>query len=378
MKEIEKKRTPNSKPLKRNGKVERTDRKQNQENGGKKLNGKEKETKATVTRRDSGDLVTHSDTARVSTEARENTAVHCVDDVDRTDSVDQYCKSNGTTARVIKIEGLDDHSSDMEKQLLQGKEEDSDNETFKDSVSSHEELSMVEDEKVERAPQVIRSAKKASPENGLQGSRVRSDRGMNKLQNKSVGNTPKKSTKSSNGVTKTASKNSSSTDSSKIEVATKPSSETSEGVDDKSVDELKEIDILETVSNGTVDAVSNGAQSVVSDSETVDTEEYGEPIDEAALNKKIEEMEMRIEKLEEELREVAALEIALYSVVPEHGSSAHKVHTPARRLSRLYIHACKQWTQDKRASIAKNTISGLVLVAKACSNNVSRYMNCLI
>lgn len=81
---------------------------------------------------------------------------------------------------------------------------------------------------------------------------------------------------------------------------------------------------------------------------------------------------MRIEKLEEELREMAALEISLYSVVPEHGSSAHKVHTPARRLSRLYIHACKHWTQNKRASIARNTVSGLVLIAKSCGNDVPR------
>ncbi|KAM1096680.1 hypothetical protein TB1_013453 [Malus domestica] len=83
-------------------------------------------------------------------------------------------------------------------------------------------------------------------------------------------------------------------------------------------------------------------------------------------------MEMRIEKPEEELREVAALEISLYSLVPEHGSSAHNVHTPARRISRLYIHACKNWTRDKRATIAKNTVSGLILIAKSCGNDVPR------
>lgn len=98
----------------------------------------------------------------------------------------------------------------------------------------------------------------------------------------------------------------------------------------------------------------------------------GENGSEAGLDRKIGEMEARIEKLEEELREVAALEISLYSVVPEHGSSAHKVHTPARRLSRVYIHACKYWGQHRRATVARNTISGLLLVAKSCGNDVPR------
>ncbi|KAJ8566911.1 hypothetical protein K7X08_019119 [Anisodus acutangulus] len=37
---------------------------------------------------------------------------------------------------------------------------------------------------------------------------------------------------------------------------------------------------------------------------------------------------------EGELREAAAIEVVLYSVVAEHGSSTNKVHAPARRLSR--------------------------------------------
>ncbi|KAJ6363357.1 hypothetical protein OIU78_003517 [Salix suchowensis] len=116
----------------------------------------------------------------------------------------------------------------------------------------------------------------------------------------------------------------------------------------------------------------HGSRSVASDNETVDADENGEHEDEAELNQKIEDMEIRIGKLEAELREVAALEISLYSVVPEHGSSAHKVHTPARRLSRLYIHACKHWTQDKRATIARNTVSGLALISKSSGNDVPR------
>ncbi|KAL6523233.1 hypothetical protein OROGR_016836 [Orobanche gracilis] len=119
---------------------------------------------------------------------------------------------------------------------------------------------------------------------------------------------------------------------------------------------------------GFLDETPNGARSVCSDDEAVITEEN----DAAAFEQKIEEMDTRIKKLESELRGVAALEIAIYSVVPEHGTSAHKVYTPARRLSRLYIYACKYWSQDKRATVARNTVSGLVLVSKSCGNDVSR------
>ncbi|MCD9641279.1 hypothetical protein HAX54_027371 [Datura stramonium] len=84
------------------------------------------------------------------------------------------------------------------------------------------------------------------------------------------------------------------------------------------------------------------------------------------------EWNSRIETLEEELREAAAVEVSLYSVVAEHGSSAHKVHAPARRLSRFYFHACRAKSQAKQAGAARAAVSGLVLVAKACGNDVPR------
>ena len=68
--------------------------------------------------------------------------------------------------------------------------------------------------------------------------------------------------------------------------------------------------------------------------------------------------------LEGELREAAAIEAALYSVVAEHGSSMNKVHAPARRLSRMYLHACRESSQSRRASAARSVVSGLALVAK--------------
>ncbi|KAM3303725.1 hypothetical protein P3S67_014755 [Capsicum chacoense] len=84
------------------------------------------------------------------------------------------------------------------------------------------------------------------------------------------------------------------------------------------------------------------------------------------------EWKSKIETLEEELMEAAAVEVSLYSVVAEHGSSAHKVHAPARRLSRFYVHACRTKSRVKQAGAARAAVSGLVLVSKACGNDVPR------
>ncbi|XP_073019097.1 uncharacterized protein [Primulina eburnea] len=86
----------------------------------------------------------------------------------------------------------------------------------------------------------------------------------------------------------------------------------------------------------------------------------------------VQHLENRIKNLEGELREAAAIEISLYSVVAEHGSSTTKVHAPARRLSRLYFHARRQNPNSRRGSAAKSIVSGLVLVTKACGNDVPR------
>ncbi|CAN6196406.1 unnamed protein product [Urochloa humidicola] len=134
--------------------------------------------------------------------------------------------------------------------------------------------------------------------------------------------------------------------------------------DGKAVEEAKEIDIL--------DEAPKCDQSTSTDDEIADTEENIVDNGNSVSCEKNEELNSKIEKLEQELCEVAALEVSLYSVVPEHGCSSHKLHTPAHRLSRLYIHASKFWSSDKKASVAKNSVSGLVLVAKSCGNDVSR------
>lgn len=137
---------------------------------------------------------------------------------------------------------------------------------------------------------------------------------------------------------------------------------------EEAIEEAKEIDVLDEAPNcdqssGTDDEIGNTEHGILDDDKSVTYEKNDE---------KIEELESKIEKLEQELREVAALEVSLYSIVPEHGCSSHKLHTPARRLSRLYIHASRLWSPDKKASVAKNSVSGLVLVAKSCGNDVSR------
>ncbi|KAK7262909.1 hypothetical protein RJT34_30490 [Clitoria ternatea] len=92
----------------------------------------------------------------------------------------------------------------------------------------------------------------------------------------------------------------------------------------------------------------------------------------AILNCKIELLENKVKMLEGELREAAAIEASLYSVVAEHGSSMSKVHAPTRRPSRLYLYTCKENLHARRSGAAKSAISGLVLVAKACGNDVPR------
>ncbi|CAD6224432.1 unnamed protein product [Miscanthus lutarioriparius] len=135
-------------------------------------------------------------------------------------------------------------------------------------------------------------------------------------------------------------------------------------IEGKAIEEAKEIDIL--------DEAPKCDQSTGTDDEIADTEENIADNGNSVSYENNEELYSKIEKLEQELREVAALEVSLYSVVPEHGCSSHKLHTPARRLSRIYIHASKFWSSVKKSSVARNSVSGLVLVAKSCGNDVSR------
>ncbi|XP_022742457.1 uncharacterized protein LOC111293779 isoform X2 [Durio zibethinus] len=350
MKDTGKRRNSANVQSKLPGRTDRRNNKPHQENGGKTLKARETESKALKARPDTSSLVSDANAGSEPTEVYENVVIHYVDDVNRSEETSQDPKANAMTTKIKKDEILDDCSSDMEGETSQGKEEESDSEMIKDSASSQGDSLTAEDEKEESVSRVSNNNLSYSSSHGL---RMGSEHETNKLHSKALNNTPK-------AVTESSLENNSKT----LKVSSKPSSESSEGSNDKDGEEVKEVDSL--------DETSNGTQSFGSDNEPVDAQDKFQVEDKAALNEKIEEMEARIEKLEAELREVAAMEISLYSVVPEHGSSAHKVHTPARRLSRLYVHACKHWTQNKRATIAKNTVSGLILIAKSCGNDVSR------
>ncbi|KAF8403854.1 hypothetical protein HHK36_011960 [Tetracentron sinense] len=341
-----KKSVTNKNPTKRSSGGKRRERKLHHENDCIMSNANKVESQTLDARPDSSIVVSDLNAGTVSSEVYDNMVIHYVDDVNRFEKTPGDLKAREMVAK--ENNGVEDHSSELEKEPKQGKEVKSDSETVKDFVSSQGDAQTAENEKVERASRV--------PEKLAKNDRHEA----NKSQIKAA---PKKTSNSNSGSSKVTTK-STSDNKSNMKVVPKPSSESSEGVDCKFIEDLKEIDIL--------DEAPNGAHSVGSDNETVNTEENGVHEDNAAADQRIEKMEQRIEKLEEELREMAALEISLYSVVPEHGSSAHKVHTPARRLSRLYIHACKHWNQDKRASIARNTVSGLVLIAKSCGSDVPR------
>jgi len=118
------------------------------------------------------------------------------------------------------------------------------------------------------------------------------------------------------------------------------------------------------------DAQNNGGN--IRSGERKDSKIYPRDAKNTGLDSKIEQLENKINMLEGELREAASIEAALYSVAAEHGSSMSKVHAPARRLSRLYLHACKENIPARRSGAAKSAVSGLVLVAKACGNDVPR------
>lgn len=362
MKEIEKKRIVNNNQKKIAAKSGKRDGRLQEKNEGKPLKAKVA-NKASGVKVGRTTSVSDSNTATEPSEVYENVVIDYVDDMYRSEEA----SSHPITNKMVEKESNDtvnDHSGDLESEPKEEMEEESDPETINDSVSSQGDPIAAEEEKVDRTLRFRRSpGKNDSSDSGARPEKGNSNRRANSLNAKSPKSTAKKSVKpgkdSSKGASKTISENLKN-----VKIHPKSSSDSSVGIDEKPSEERKEADIL--------DQSSHGTNSVDSDDEVVNAEGNGEHDDDAVLNLKIKEMESRIEKLEEELREVAALEIALYSVVPEHGSSAHKVHTPARRLCRLYIHACKYWSPKKRATVARNTISGLVLIAKSCGSDVPR------
>ncbi|KAJ4974287.1 hypothetical protein NE237_007461 [Protea cynaroides] len=134
-------------------------------------------------------------------------------------------------------------------------------------------------------------------------------------------------------------------------------------IDSKITSKVKKTDALKDVDNGSRSFIKDGGK---------DAKPASRDTRNSFVDGKVQQLEHKIERLEGELRDAAAIEIGLYSVVAEHGSSASKVHAPARRLSRLYLHALRKCSPARISSAARSAVSGLVLVAKACGNDVPR------
>lgn len=268
--------------------------------------------------------------------------------------------------------GAKDHGDEREDYSVeQGKEAELDVEPARDSFSSHHETNLIEDntksKRVTRVPKKIVKKEITDTNRSSRISRI----GTAKLQysktsiNNNQNTTPKKSPKLlnvSNSSHVTRNSNGKKTETETKEVI-------DEAVEFVTMDEGKEVvDVL--------DEAPNCDQSNSTDTETPDREE--EPIvpPEEKINDIIYrkmELEVKVEKFEDELREVAAIEFSIYSVVAEHARSGYEVHTPARRLSKVLIHAFESFSQDKKASMARSIVSGLVHVAKSCGNDISRY-----
>ncbi|KAM1096679.1 hypothetical protein TB1_013452 [Malus domestica] len=181
MKEVDKRKTPNTKNTKRTERTERRDNKPNQGNDSKTLNGKEIESKDSYAKTDPSMLVSDSNTGTELSEVNENLVIHYVDDVNRFEEVPQDMKATPMTSK----ENMDDEVSDCE--------------TIKDSVSSQGDSPTLEDEKVERASWVPKSIAKKNFSKSFYGSRERSGSESIKSKSKGLHNTAKKVTNSNNG-----------------------------------------------------------------------------------------------------------------------------------------------------------------------------------
>lgn len=363
MKEVDRKKVPKNNQRKISAKPEKRDQNFQQKSDRNALKREGNKVKASSAKADSGTLVSDQNTGTEPSEVYQNMVIDYVDDVCGPEDASPDVKTLEIVAKDTNFK-VSDASHDMANEPNEGSEQESDTDTTNDSMSSQGDVAAVDDEKTERASRLSKTPVKNDLLAGSsQSGRAKSDQSLDNTQSKASNITINKPIISNREFSKGTGKNVSD-DLKNMKVYPKPSTESSGGVVDKPLEEAKDVDIQ--------DETSVSANSVGSDDETVNAEQNGENEDKTASDQKIQDMETRIEKLEEELREVAALEVALYSVVPEHGSSAHKVHTPARRLCRLYVHACKHWSPAKRATVSRNTVSGLVLIAKSCGHDVSR------
>ncbi|XP_010520070.1 PREDICTED: uncharacterized protein LOC104799318 [Tarenaya hassleriana] len=270
----------------------------------------------------------------------------------------------------VNVHYMDDARSSVEdtnEKKMNGKSDANleDSEDGNDDGSSKDSVSSAEDKRPNRQPWIV--SKSRSSQDRPVTSKGRTDaESIRSRPNTFHGITPRMSTKLSKGQAKVTTDFTSHRISTEYEKssAESPQQRYSKEIDHKPFEEDKEDDVWEDAENDTHTAESDNESVAVKESKKSEAEEV--------LIQKIGTLEARMEELEEELRDVASLEISLYSVSPEHGISSDKLYKPARDLSRLYTIARKSQSESKLVAVSKNIMSGLFLVSKSCGTDVPR------
>eukprot|EP00850_Spirogloea_muscicola_P018384 SM000168S02583 [mRNA] locus=s168:35959:43415:- [translate_table: standard] len=95
-----------------------------------------------------------------------------------------------------------------------------------------------------------------------------------------------------------------------------------------------------------------------------------------------EQHERSLVRMPWELRDRSVMEVAVYGFSDAHGSSCHKMHTPARRLARAYFHARQKESLERVEHTARAAVSALVLAARSSGEDVGRlvfwWSNCVM
>ncbi|XP_010491284.1 PREDICTED: uncharacterized protein LOC104768896 [Camelina sativa] len=242
----------------------------------------------------------------------------------------------------------------------EGNCDESDTETNSESVSSSQgDLFLLEEKKSDRKSTVSKS--KSSQDRPLTSSKGRNNVDSVRSRSQTFHGAARKTVRSSKSQAKAFSDLSSyKTSENKIF----SSASSASAVESIPFDDAKEDDEFEDALNIVVNTESDNETLVYKENKRTEVEKV--------FTQKIENLETRILVLEEELREVAALEMSIYSVFPQHESSSHKLHRPAGDLFRLYALARKNKSENKLISVTKNIVSGLSLVLKSCGSDVPR------
>eukprot|EP00850_Spirogloea_muscicola_P011811 SM000074S21721 [mRNA] locus=s74:527540:534972:- [translate_table: standard] len=102
----------------------------------------------------------------------------------------------------------------------------------------------------------------------------------------------------------------------------------------------------------------------------------------AAAEALAEQHERSLVRMPWELRDRSVMEVAVYGFSDAHGSSCHKMHTPARRLARAYFHTRQKESLERGEHTARAAVSALVLAARSCGEDVGRlvfwWSNCVM